>query len=458
MISETMWETASQISSMAGLAADAILVTWFYSLFLKKCSRSVFTGITYFLTMTLLYFSPVLFSGTIAYALGIAFVCLASILIESDNKPQKVFLSMTIYLLEWISSEITILPWKWIGKISYLNETVQDPEHRFALYVVTLFFYVSIQTAVLCAEIRLISRIYAGKKEQMEWRELALLVSPYSALVAGYWISSFMADAYEHASGGYIWTRYPVYDYIRPAYSIIAFLTVTATIYSYQRIRAAQEETLQNTLMARQIDELSGHVHAMENVYSDIRGMRHEINGHVMVLGNLLKNQQTKEALSYLNDWQEGFPVPELDTKTGNPVTDIILSEKKREAADTGIRFLDEFRYPADGKVESIDVGVILNNALSNALRGAAFSDHPRVEIRSWRNRNAYLIEIRNTMSCDLPPFSADGYPATTKEDVAQHGYGMKNMKRIAEKYFGTVSLEQENDMAVFTAMLMIAG
>jgi sensor histidine kinase YesM len=61
-------------------------------------------------------------------------------------------------------------------------------------------------------------------------------------------------------------------------------------------------------------------------------------------------------------------------------------------------------------------------------------------------------------MSGELPPFSADGCPPTTKEDVAQHGYGMRNMKRIAEKYFGTVSLEQESDMAVFTAMLMIAG
>ncbi len=458
MIPETMWATANQISSIAGLAADAILVTWFYSFFLKKRRRSVYTGITYFMTMMLLYFSPVLFAGTIAYAAGVAAVCLVSALIERENIPQKMFLSMTIYLLEWISSEITLLPWKWVGRISYLNERVQDPGQRFALYVVALIIYVTMQTVVFYAEVRLISRIYAGKKEQMEWRELALLVSPYAALIAGYWISSFMADAYEHASGGYIWIRYPAYDYIRPAYSVIAFLTVITTIHAYQRIRAAQEEKLQNTLITRQIDELSGHVHAMENVYSDIRGMRHEINGHVMVLGNLLKNKQNGEALSYLNDWQEGFPMPELDTKTGNPVTDIILSEKKREAADAGIGFQDEFRYPADGKVESVDIGVILNNALSNAIRGAADSDHPRVEIRSWRNRNAYLIEIRNTMSGELPPFSADGCPPTTKEDVAQHGYGMRNMKRIAEKYFGTVSLEQESDMAVFTAMLMIAG
>ena len=220
MIPETMWATANQISSIAGLAADAILVTWFYSFFLKKRRLSVYTGITYFMTMMLLYFSPVLFAGTIAYAAGVAAVCLVSALIERENIPQKVFLSMTIYLLEWISSEIALLPWKWVGRISYLNERVQDPGQRFALYVVALIFYVTMQTVVFYAEVRLISRIYAGKKEQMEWRELALLVSPYAALIAGYWISSFMADAYEHASGGYIWIRYPAYDYIRPAYSV----------------------------------------------------------------------------------------------------------------------------------------------------------------------------------------------------------------------------------------------
>ncbi len=458
MITEAMWGKANLISVIAGLAADAILVAWFYSLFLKKKRRAVFTGVAYFLAMALLYISPIIFAGTIAYALGIASVCLVSILIDRDNIPQKIFLSMTVYLLEWISSEATLLPWKWIGRITYLNETVHDPGRQFVLYIAALVLYVSIQTAVFYAEIRLISWIYADKKEQMEWRELFLLISPYAALIAGYWISSFMADAYEHSSGGYIWTRYPAYDYIRPLYSFIALLTVITTIHSYIRIRAAQEETLQNTLIARQIDELSGHIHAMENIYSDIRGMRHEINGHVMVLGNLLKNEQNEEALSYLNDWQEGFPVPELDTKTGNPVTDIILSEKRREAGETGIAFMNGFHYPANGKVESIDIGVILNNALSNAIRGATGSDHPRVEIRSWMNRNVFMIEIRNTMSGALPPFSGDGYPSTTKEDAAKHGYGMKNMKRIAEKYFGTVSLDQENGMAVFTAMLMIAG
>ena len=90
-----------------------------------------------------------------------------------------------------------------------------------------------------------------------------------------------------------------------------------AVLYFYHKIKASEEEVLQNSLIHSQIDELTGHVHSMEKVYSDFRGIRHDINNHIMVLGNLIKENNSDQALQYLHDWSEDFHAVDINAKTG---------------------------------------------------------------------------------------------------------------------------------------------
>ncbi len=455
---ERMWDMASTISAIAGLFVSAILVARFYIPYMIKKKSAVLTGAVFFAVMTILYLIPFSMSGVVAYIIGIVAVCLTSLLCERRNMPQKVFLSMTIYMFLWISQVIAALPWKLISGLTYMRETLEDPGKQFIWFIVALVLLVVIENVLLFLEIFISEKVYARKNERMEWRELTLLASPYVAVIAGYWISSFLSDVYVNTSGVYVWNNYPVYDGIRALFGVIAFLAAITVMYSYQRMKRSQEDALQNALVSKQVEELSGHIHTMETLYSDIRGIRHDINNHIMVLGNLLDKGETEEAAKYLNEWQNGFPMPEINAKTGNPVTDIVISEKIREAEETGISFSQNFHYPSSGKVESIDIGVILNNALSNAFRAASESTDRKVDVKAWKNNNAYLIQVKNSFDGKLMLEPQTGFPETSKKDKESHGYGLMNMKRITEKYYGTIQLEQREDMVIFTALLMIPG
>ena len=57
-------------------------------------------------------------------------------------------------------------------------------------------------------------------------------------------------------------------------------------------------------------------------------------------------------------------------------MTDIILTEKKRQAQAAEIAFESSFRYPNAG-LNAFDVSIILNNALANALEAAETSKMP---------------------------------------------------------------------------------
>lgn len=458
MSMERMWDMTSMISAIAGLFVSAIFVARFYIPYVMKKKVAFITGIVFFAVMTILYLIPFPMPGAVAYIVGIITVFVASMIFDRRNISQKVFLSMTIYMFLWIAQAIAALPWKLISNFTYAREMMNDQEKQFAWFIVALVFLVVIENILLFLEIFISEKVYVRKNEQMDWRELTLLASPYVAIIAGYWICSFLSDAYVNETGVYVWNNHPIYDGIRALFGIIAFLATITVMHSYQQMKQSQEDALQNALVSKQVEELSGHIHTIETLYSDIRGIRHDINDHIMVLGNLLEKGNTDEAVTYLSEWQNGFPIPEINAKTGNPVTDIVISEKRREAEEAGIEFVQNFHYPTSGKVESIDIGVILNNALSNAIRAASESDNPMIEVKAWKNNNAYLIQVKNSFSGKLLLDSQIGLPETSKYDKESHGYGLMNIKRITEKYYGTIQLEQEENMVIFTALMMIPG
>ncbi len=455
---EKMCEMANTSSVIVGLMISAFLVIRFYAPFVRRKYMAVVTGTAFFIIMSFLYLIPYLMSGVTAYIVGISVVCIVSLISDRRNIPQKIFLSLTIYMFFWISGVIAQMPWRWISDLTYANPALDDTDKQFGLFIMALVLHIIIENVLLFIEVYIEGKIYVRKRENMEWKELTLLVSPYIAIIIGFWISMFMSDAYVNKTGEYIWNNYPIYEEIRAIFGLIAFIASITVIHSYQKIKVSQEEIMQNALVSKQVEELTGHIHTIEALYSNIRGIRHDINDHIMVLGNLLEKRNTDEAVAYLNEWQNGFPMPEINAKTGNPVTDIVISEKRREAEEAGIEFVQNFHYPSSGKVESIDIGVILNNALSNAIRAASESDNPRIEVKAWKNNNAYLIQVKNSFFGKLTLDPQTGLPETSKDDKESHGYGLMNMKRITEKYYGTIQLEQEENTVIFTALMMIPG
>ena len=63
------------------------------------------------------------------------------------------------------------------------------------------------------------------------------------------------------------------------------------------------------------------------------------------------------------------------------------------------------------------------------------------------------MLIVRNTFVGN--PVIRNGLPKTTKEDVQNHGYGMKNMQAIAEKYGGNLLCRVEKDEFVLQILLV---
>ena len=223
----------------------------------------------------------------------------------------------------------------------------------------------------------------------------------------------------------------------------------------FQKWKTSQEEQSGHELLESQINTIKTHIREIEKLYGDIRSLRHDMGNHIQMIERLMETGNSAEASAYLGrlkkEWQELTP----EIRTGNPVTDMILLEKKKEAGMRGIRFECDFRYPENTKLDAFDVSVILYNALNNCMESVN-GEKPYIRIQAFRKNSVFMLIISNSFEGRLFTNPADGLPYTTKKGGG-HGIGLKNMLRVAKKYMGDLSFEQNGNEVTVGIMLQIA-
>lgn len=105
------------------------------------------------------------------------------------------------------------------------------------------------------------------------------------------------------------------------------------------------------------------------------------------------------------------------------------------------------------------EIYAMFGNMLDNAMEAVLSIDDEERRCISLNVREVkgYLsITMRNYCDKQLK-FSEEGLPLTTKEDSEYHGFGMRSIKLIVEKYDGTFSLALEDGVFKLNVMLPAA-
>jgi len=168
-----------------------------------------------------------------------------------------------------------------------------------------------------------------------------------------------------------------------------------------------------------------------------------------------VSEQEYSELKEYLSELKATFSMSVEGIKTGNPVTDVILTQKQKEAEEKGIDFECKFIYPVDTNINAFDVSVILNNAIENAFEGIRGCDNPYVSVSAYSKKNAYMLEVKNSINHNVEIDQETGLPETTKKDKGSHGFGLTNIRKVARKYYGDIDISQDKNSFTLTIMLL---
>lgn len=149
--------------------------------------------------------------------------------------------------------------------------------------------------------------------------------------------------------------------------------------------------------------------------------------------------------------------VREYDSEihTGNSALDVILTEKSIQCAAEGIGFTCMAEASGLGYIAPVDLYVLFGNALENAIeacRKLTEPDKKQISLSIYRAGGFYAAQLQNYTEREIE--MVGDTPVTDKEDKKNHGFGIKSMRLLAEKYDGELHFRQEGDVVELYLLL----
>lgn len=163
-----------------------------------------------------------------------------------------------------------------------------------------------------------------------------------------------------------------------------------------------------------------------------------------------LKHRLSERSLgndNWSNELVESMDIYDRTIQTGNKELDTVLTYHQMRCYDRHITFV----CVADGSrlsfMELTDIYTLFGNAISNATEYLVTLPEDKRIMRLYvkLHQSFLLIHIENYFEGELR--LEDGIPVTQKGDTVNHGFGVKSMMLVAEKYGGTLDMKAENDL-----------
>lgn len=165
----------------------------------------------------------------------------------------------------------------------------------------------------------------------------------------------------------------------------------------------------------------------------------HDLKHHIIVLR---AEENTKKRNEYLNQMEEDLLNYEAQNKTGNTVIDVVLTMKTMYCQKHGITITSVIDGTLFKFMNAMDISSIFGNALDNAIEcetRIADKEKRLIHINAHSRKNFLIILFENYYEGEIKLDT--GLPATTKGDSRFHGYGLKSVQYVAQKYGGAVDV-----------------
>ncbi|MBP5184464.1 MAG: GHKL domain-containing protein [Lachnospiraceae bacterium] len=209
-----------------------------------------------------------------------------------------------------------------------------------------------------------------------------------------------------------------------------------------------------NQLFRRQYEQYKLSVENSEMLRKEMHDLKH----YLIALKNETSPEKKQE---YLDELEQEIAIQESFQNTGNQVLDVILTNKSLQCRKSGITF----KAMVDGNILTFmhvkDICALFGNLLDNAIEATqqiASQDNKLITLSVKQKNNFVVVECINCCEQQVAIHAGEDLPKTTKNDKQNHGFGLKSIRRIAEKYNGSMTFTQEKNWVTIKVLLTNNG
>lgn len=229
------------------------------------------------------------------------------------------------------------------------------------------------------------------------------------------------------------------------AMHLLGLLSLFCILFSYKKLQQNFRLSTEISLLEQEEHSLNQYVEEAKTRYDETKSFRHDIRNHIAVVKNLLQSGKLEEAVSYMEDMDDMAEKMSFPCSTNNPVVDILVGNKLGIAKSMGIDVDCSLLLPYPCSLKDIDICIILSNALDNAVQAVKRLDagmEKYIHVSGRIQGDFLMMEIENS-------FHGKG--------AFKKGTGLSNVKKVAEKYGGAMSIETQENKFVLHVLLILS-
>lgn len=227
---------------------------------------------------------------------------------------------------------------------------------------------------------------------------------------------------------------------------LIIFMSLALLIMFFILLRyhTALQQTDQLNRKSLQMEK--EHYKNIQKKNEDLRAFRHDYNHHILALQKLVQKEDWNTLKNYINTLTS-IKEQTYYFSTNNAISDAIINYFY-DTMDDATNFKVNGKFQENLFISESDLCILLSNLIKNAVEGiqkVPVSATKEIYLEISSNDNEIAIILENSSL----PYSLQELEqlSTIKEDLKNHGFGIRNIKNVIKKYDGLFHVTWKNGL-----------
>lgn len=230
-------------------------------------------------------------------------------------------------------------------------------------------------------------------------------------------------------------------------FSILSVIMVMVLIYQCMYAdEMRREKEIIESLLAREESRQQLLGKTIDSINMKCHDLRYHIDAY-------RRAQRLDEHAAFFDEVEQEIQRYEYTFHTGNAALDSVLSEKSLYCSANHILLTTMMDAPLLSQMAKSDIYSIFGNALDNAIQAVMTEAPENRSINIRVSDVAGMTQIVFENFCSRPLEMHEGLPKTEK-DQQYHGFGLRSIRYIIEKYEGHMNIDTKDQM--FTLSLLL--
>ena len=190
---------------------------------------------------------------------------------------------------------------------------------------------------------------------------------------------------------------------------------------------------------------------------NDQKIMIHDFKNHFITIKALINDKSYEEALKYADDMIDSPAIITGRVLTDNQTLTVLLSRYLAMCKENNISVEINVKNARFSSYTPGDITSLFGNLLDNSVESCLTSTDPYIDLEiSWNDEKACNVIILSN-SCDSAPvLGKNGEYITQKTAAANHGIGIKSIKKTVQKYHGLLHQYYSAENLSFNTIITI--